>query len=295
MIQRLCINHIFLTFRHGSAACKLFAFATSFFVFSSSLSLFAIAIDRHVSIVHSKAYRRRCHGIVNLIVAAFIWLIAFCISFPPVLGVGEYIFIKEEAQCAFKHRSYHHSDGVASVLLFLAISFLTYLLYFRIYRFMRAHRRMRPLQHQPARSSTWTFVGPGANGQAFINWLNGFGGQATNRQTGQRTVQRLNFGRVVNLSTTKNEHLTRLFLILTFVFGVTWAPYVIVSMWRIFLDSSLLPEGFVTSAAWTSYSQVALSPLAYFLARGKVRRSPRAIQSCPGDRKEFLLENKTRK
>ncbi|XP_005092018.1 probable G-protein coupled receptor 173 [Aplysia californica] len=280
--------------RHGDSACKLFAFATSFFVFSSALSLLAISIDRHVSIVYSKTYRRRAPGLANLVVAVVIWLVAFCVSFPPVVGLGEYVFIPGEAQCAFQHRHYSHNDSVASVLVFLAIMFLAYFLYFRIFKFLRAHRRMRPLQHQPAQSSSWAFVGPGANGQAFINWLNGFGGQAPIRQGGQRAVQRLNFGRVVNLSTAKNEHLTRLFLTLSLIFGAMWTPYVLLSLWRIFGDASVLPDAFVTVAAWLGYGQAAVCPPVYFLSKGPTRKTMRTVYS-PAEKKEFLLENKIRK
>ncbi|KAI8781980.1 G protein-coupled receptor 85 [Biomphalaria glabrata] len=277
--------------RHGESACKLFAFATSFFIFSSALSLLAIAIDRHVSIVYSKTYRRRSLGIANLVAAIIIWVVAFSVSFPPVVGVGDYVFIPEEAQCTYQHKHYSSNDSVASVLVFLAILFLTYFLYFRIFRFLRAHRRMRPLQHTPARSSNWAFVGPGANGQAFINWLNGFGGQVPIRQGGQRTVQRLNFGRVVNLSTAKNEHLTRLFLIVTLVFGLSWTPYVVLSLWRIFLDDSLLPHPYVTISAWLGYAQVAFCPVVYFMCRGPSKKGHRTVYS-EAEKREFLLENK---
>ncbi|CAL1542844.1 unnamed protein product [Lymnaea stagnalis] len=280
--------------RHGESACKLFAFATSFFVFSSALSLLAIAIDRHISIVHSKTYRRRFLGVANLIAAIVIWVVAFSVSFPPVVGVGDYVFIPDEAQCAYQHKHYSNNDSMSSILVFLAILFLTFFLYFRIFRFLRSHRRMRPLQHMPARSSNWAFVGPGANGQAFINWLNGFGGQAPIRQGGQRTVQRLNFGRVVNLSTAKNEHLTRLFLVLTLVFGVSWSPYIVLSLWRIFFDASLLPSSYVTVAAWLGYGQVAVCPLVYFMSRGPSRKVSRTVYSH-AEKREFLLENKTGK
>lgn len=269
----------------------MFAFATSFFVFSSALSLLAIAIDRHISIVYSKTYRRRSLGVANLVAAIVIWVIAFSVSFPPVVGVGDYVFIPDEAQCAYQHKHYSHNDSVASVLVFLVILFLTYFLYFRIFRFLRAHRRMRPLQHTPARSSSWAFLGPGANGQAFINWLNGFGGQVPARHGGQRTVQRLNFGRVVNLSTAKNEHLTRLFLVLTLVFGVSWAPYVILSLWRIFFDTTSLPSAYVTAAAWLAYGQVAVCPIVYFLCRGHSKKVTRTVYSH-AEKREFLLENK---
>ncbi|CAG5125392.1 unnamed protein product [Candidula unifasciata] len=280
--------------RHGDSACKLFAFATSFFVFSSVLSLLAIAIDRHFCVVYSKIYRRRAPGIANLVVAIIIWIIAFSISFPPVLGVGEYVFVPEETQCTYHHKHYSINDSVSTVMIFVAILLVTYFFYFRIFCFLRDHRRMRPLQHTPAMSSNWAFIGQGANGQAFINWLNGFGGQVPIRQGGQRSVQRLNFGRVVNLSITKNEHLTRLFLILTVVFGISWLPYIIVSVWRIFFDTRILPAAFVTTSAWLAHGQVALCPVVYFTASGSKKKHARTVYS-QAEKSSFLLENKARK
>ncbi|BFZ08140.1 hypothetical protein BsWGS_11179 [Bradybaena similaris] len=280
--------------RHGQSACKLFAFATSFFVFSSALSLLAIAIDRHICVVYSKIYRRRAPGIANLVVAIIIWIIAFSISFPPVMGVGEYVFVPEETQCTYHHKHYTINDSVSAVMIFVAILLVAYFLYFRIFRFLRDHRRMRPLQHTPAMSSNWAFIGHGANGQAFINWLNGFGGQVPIRQGGQRSVQRLNFGRVVNLSISKNEHLTRLFLIFTVVFGISWLPYIILSIWRVFFDTRALSPTFVTSSAWLGYGQVALCPVVYFITRASGKKPARTVYSH-AEKRSFLLENKSRK
>ena len=303
-----------LFYRHGESACELFAFATAFFVFSSALSLLAVAVDRHISLLHPRAYKRRSLGAVNILVAVFIWIIAFSISFPPLVGAGRYVFEPDEAHCVFQHSHYSKNDSLSSAIVLLIILFLTFLLYFRIYRFLRAHRRMRPLTHIPAQSSSWTFVGQGANGQAFINWLNGFGGQAV-RQEGQRVVQRLNFGRVVNLSTmtNKNEHLTRLFLILTLVFLFSWFPYIIIALIRVFSSppppppsSSSQTNGQVSPlwsllSAWLSYAQVALCPITFFLIRGpagrrrKNLRTDYSLELAETERHKFLLENPIRK
>ncbi|GFO12644.1 5-hydroxytryptamine receptor 2a [Plakobranchus ocellatus] len=301
--------------KHGEPACKLFAFATAFFVFSSALSLLAVAADRHISMLHPRAYRRRSRGGANVAAAVLIWIIAFSISFPPVIGVGRYVFVPEEAHCTFQHRHYSKNDSLSSAFVLIAIFFVTFLLYYRIYRFLRAHRRMRPFAHAPAQSSSWAFVGQGANGQAFINWLNGFGGQAPVRQEGQRVVQRLNFGRVVNLSTlpNKNEHLTRLFWIITLVFLFSWIPYCTVALIQVFSPTSSKPSptpeliGRSVSplssliASWLGYAQVAFCPITFFLFRGpagksrKISRDDYSLELTETKRKEFLLENHFRK
>ncbi|GFO14399.1 5-hydroxytryptamine receptor 2b [Plakobranchus ocellatus] len=300
---------------HGEPACKLFAFSTAFFVFSSALSLLAVATDRHISMLHPRSYRRRSRGGANVVAAVLIWIIAFSISFPPVIGVGRYVFVPEEAHCTFQHRHYSKNDSLSSAFVLMAIFFVTFLLYYRIYRFLRAHRRMRPFAHVPAQSSSWAFVGQGANGQAFINWLNGFGGQAPVRQGGQRIVQRLNFGRVVNLSTlsNKNEHLTRLFLIITLVFLFSWIPYCTVALIQVFSSPTSKPSttpelvgrsvsplsSLITS--WLGYAQVAFCPITFFLFRGpagksrKISRDDFSLELTESKRKEFLLENHFRK
>ncbi|ESO91409.1 hypothetical protein LOTGIDRAFT_105214 [Lottia gigantea] len=285
---------------YGSAACKLFAFANSFFVYSSCMVLLAIAIDRHLSLVHVKFYKKRSRGVVNLISVIIGWTIAFTMSFPPVLGVGSYVFIAEEGQCTFHHKHYKKNDTLAFKTVFTLIILLTLFLYVRIFIFLRDHRRMRPLELQPARSSNWNFFGPGANGQAMINWVNGFGGPNPNpvinhnNQNIVRNNQRPNIGRVLNLQVIKNEHLTRLFFVVTIVFAVLWTPYTIVGFWRIFGQASSIPSHIVTVSAWMTYAQIALCPLVYVLSRGPIRKSSRTIYSNH-DKKEFLLETRNRK
>ena len=283
--------------KYGSSACKLFAFANSFFIYSSCMSILAIAIDRHVSIVYSKYYRRRSRGLLNMIVVVIGWTVAFAMSFPPVIGVGTYVFIPDEAQCTFHHRDYRRNDTLGFLLVFTLILAFAAFLYFRVFAFLRAHRRMRPLEHTAARSRNWTFIGPGANGQAVVNWLNGFGGhpQPNPIPNPARNPQiHPNFGRVVNLQVTRNEHLTRLFCILTCAFGCLWAPYVVLGFWRIFGDANLISSSYVTISTWLSYTQVALCPVVYILARGPIRRSSRTVLDS-SDKKEFLLEPRHRK
>ncbi|XP_041349131.1 probable G-protein coupled receptor 85 [Gigantopelta aegis] len=283
--------------KYGSSACKLFAFANSFFIYSSCMSVLAIAVDRHVSIVYSKYYRRRSRGLLNMIVVVIGWTVAFTMSFPPVIGVGTYVFIPDEAQCTFYHRDYRRNDTLGFLLVFTLILFFAGFLYFRVFAFLRAHRRMRPLEHTAARSRNWTFIGPGANGQAVVNWLNGFGGhnQPNPIPNPVRNPQiHPNFGRVVNLQVTRNEHLTRLFCILTCAFGTLWAPYVVLGFWRIFGDENLITSPYVTISTWLSYTQVALCPVVYILARGPIRRSSRTVLDS-NNKKEFLLEPRHRK
>lgn len=285
--------------RHGNSACDLFAFANSFFVLSSSVSLLDVAADRHFSLVYARSYRKRAGGAVNLVVVLLGWTLAFLVAFPPVVGVGAYAFQASEAQCALQHKSYRENDTLGFLMVFTGLSLLTLFLYYRIFLALRTHRRMRPFQHEPARSSTWTFVGPGANGQAFVNWVNGFG--RANNLLGAplpslaRNPPRPHLARAVTLHVAQTQHVTRLFFLMTLTFTLLWLPYQVVSYWRVFGDVIGIQSAFVTVSAWLSYAQVALCPLVYFLARGSSRQRQSRTETSPDDKQEFLLESFNRK
>ncbi|KAK7102323.1 probable G-protein coupled receptor 173 [Littorina saxatilis] len=284
--------------RHGGSACDLFAFANSFFVLSSGVSLLDIAADRHLSLVYARNYRRRAGGAVNLVVVLLGWTLAFLVAFPPVVGVGAYAFEASEGQCTLRHKFFRNdNDTLGFLMVFTALMFFTLFLYYRIFLALRAHRRMRPLDHEPARSSTWTFVGPGANGQAFINWVNGFGGtNAGNLPNFPRNPPRPNLARVMSLHVARNQHVTRLFFMMTLCFHALWLPYQVLSYVRVFGSPEDVGVGFVTAAAWLSYGQVVVCPVVYFSSRGgKVRRRTSRADLSPDDKQEYLLESLHRK
>lgn len=262
--------------KHGDTSCMLLAFANAFFVYSSIMALLAIAIDRHLAVVHTKLHKRRSRGLMNLSVVLIGWVIAFAMSFPPVLGIGSYTYIPEEAQCTFKHKRYSNNNTLGYLFMFASLLVVTDILYCRVFIFLRNHRKMRPLTHPPARSSNWTFFGPGANGQAVINLLNGFAAGPPNPMI--NTVQNLppQFGRIVNLQTVRNEHLTRLFFVVTIVIDVLWIPYMIKSFWQTFGYSQNIPSLLSTVAAWLSYFQVASCPLVYVCCNSPFRKAIRA-------------------
>ena len=174
---------------------------------------------------------------------------------------------------------------------------LTLFLYYRIFLALRAHRKMRPLEHEPARSATWTFVGPGANGQAFINWVNGFGGTHMGGRLPNlaRNPPRPNIARVISLHAARNQHVTRLFFLMTLTFSALWLPYQVLSYWRVFGGAGGIERGFVTAAAWLSYGQVVGCPLVYFSSRRPTRRRPSRADVTPEDKQEYLLESVNRK
>ncbi|XP_069142162.1 probable G protein-coupled receptor 85 [Argopecten irradians] len=258
--------------RHGDSACTLLAFANTFFVFSSAVSLMAIVVDRHLAIVYSHFHRRRSQGLLNLAIVILGWLVSFAVSFPPVFGMGTYRYIPEESQCAFKHKRYRKNDTLGFVLVFSGVILATMFLYVRIFIFLRDHRKMRPLFREPPRSNNWTFFGPGANAQVVINWLNGMPmGPPAQMPT---ITQNLNqtTGRVTNLRTRKNEHLCRTFFILSLAMYSLWLPYLLQAYISIFGKENSVSPLFITVSAWLTYSQVGISPFVYILTNSSFRR-----------------------
>ncbi|XP_064607384.1 probable G-protein coupled receptor 173 [Liolophura sinensis] len=264
------------TWTHGHSVCTLLAFTNSFFVYSSMFALFTISVDRHLAVVYAKFHRKKSRGLVCLAVIIVMWGVSFVISFSPVVGLGTYTFKPLEAQCTFDHRYYRDNDTLGFIVVFALIMFAVVFIYTRIFLFMRTHRKLRPLVHQPARSSNWTFVGPGANGQAVINWLNGFMGGPPNPFVMALQNQPRTFGRVVNLRIIRNEHLTRLFFVVTVVFDLLWCPYLLLSFWQTFDWNRSPPPLFVILATWSSYLQVALNPIAYMCCKSSFRKAMRA-------------------
>ncbi|XP_060084384.1 probable G protein-coupled receptor 85 [Ylistrum balloti] len=258
--------------RHGDSACTLLAFANTFFVFSSAVSLMAIVVDRHLAIVYSHFHRRRSQGLLNLAIVILGWLVSFAVSFPPVFGMGTYRYIPEESQCAFKHKRYRMNDTLGFVLVFSGVIVATMFLYVRIFIFLRDHRKMRPLFREPPRSNNWTFFGPGANAQVVINWLNGMPvGPPAQMPT---ITQNLNqtTGRVVNLRTRKNEHLCRTFFIVTVAMYSLWIPYLLQAYISIFGKEKSISSLYVTISAWLTYSQVGISPFVYIFSNSSFKR-----------------------
>ena len=291
--------------QYGSSACKLLAFASTFFIFGAVFALLVLALDRYVAILHHKLHARKLSGMVCLSVVLFGWAAAFILSFPPIFGLGSYKFNPLEDQCTFEHRYYTNNDSLVFVVVFLLAIMVTLSLYARILVYLRRHRRMKPVLLQPPRSETWNFVqpppgvivaglpartvpalraGPG-NGSA--------GFQIPTRQRLQGCYIPLQMvanqqptaappnptpsdnGSVLSrheYRSAANGKLTRALFVATLVFDVIWLPYVISTCYFMFHADRVISQDFVTVATWFTYCQVAILPLVYILAHSPVGR-----------------------
>ena len=202
------------------------------------------------------------------------WGVAFLLAFPPVFGLGTYKFIPTEAQCTFQHRFYRDNDTFGFTLIFIAILLLIFFLYVRIFKFLRKHRRMKPILYQPARSDNWSFFGPGNNVAMLHNMMNGFARAATNPVALGAQNQPHITGRVTGANPIgKNEKLTRIFVAVTILYSITWVPYVVMNTWYLLDVQYNVPFLFVTLATWLTYSQVAVVPLVYITGHRPFRKS----------------------
>ncbi|KAH3819805.1 hypothetical protein DPMN_121549 [Dreissena polymorpha] len=267
---------------YSQETCTVLAFSTSFFTVSTAIGLLAIAIDRYLSISSTRFYYKCSHGLVIFSFIIVGWGVAFCLSFPPIFDKIAYRFVLLEMQCTFFHAQYQENETLGYTITFIAILTVTVFLYLRLFLFMRSHRRMTPMFHEPARSSDWTFFGPGANGQALTNLLNGFGSGPNHTQSAYATNNQIHFGRSVNLRVSKNEHLSRLFFATSLTFTCLWIPYFIQSFCKVFNHSTPMPAPFIVFSTVLCNSHVAVCPLVFLLLGSPVRTSlfSRARQWC---------------
>lgn len=251
--------------------CVALAFETAFYTTSTAFGIVAIAIDRYLSITASRTYKTCLKNVWNRVVIATGCGVSFCISFPPVFEKNTYKFVPQEMQCTLYHQPYRDNKTLGYTTIFVLMLVLTLFLYCRLLLFMRSHRRMAPLQHEPARSSDWTFFGPGANGQALVNLLNGFANPMANPVgVNNRNIQH-NVGRLVNLRVVKEGHETRLFFVISASFIALWTPYLFQTFAKVFNSDIVLSPVFITVSTILSYAHVAVSPLVCLVLKNPLR------------------------
>lgn len=266
---------------YGHSYCTLVAFLSQLFVFAVLLMLFTLAVDRYLYVVHYRFYNYKCRGCRCLIAILVGWGLALCLAFPPVLGLGTYSYNPLEAQCTLHHHYHHYNDSLGYILMFSAIMLTTLFMYAKVFIFMRAHRRLRPMLFEPTRSRNWHFAGPVANAAMLNNILNGFARTLTNLGIGAGAQPPAHVAARFQRFH-RNEHLTRIFVIMTGLYCGLWVPYLILAFWYSLDKEGNVPRAYVTVATWLSHAHVAAMPVV-FLACHKLhkRLSQPEHQLCP--------------
>ncbi|XP_001640004.2 melatonin receptor type 1B [Nematostella vectensis] len=80
-------------------ACKVLGFITIITFIASVANLAMIAINRYYYIVHWKSYKNCFNNKRAVAYGAIVWLFAILLSTPPLLGWGQYGYVKEQSFC----------------------------------------------------------------------------------------------------------------------------------------------------------------------------------------------------
>ncbi|XP_038595998.1 probable G-protein coupled receptor 27 [Tachyglossus aculeatus] len=258
----------------GALGCKLLAFLAVLFCFHAAFLLLCVGVTRYLAIAHHRFYAKRLTGWTCAVMVCVAWALALAMAFPPVLDVGTYRFVREEAQCTFEHRHVGANDTLGFMLMLAAVVGATHLVYLRLLFFIHDRRKMKPAQLVPAVSQNWTFHGPGATGQAAANWTAGFGRGPTPPAlvgippTGHGQARR----RLLGLEEFNSEkRLCKMFYMITLLFLLLWGPYIVACYLRVFVRAAAIPPGYVKSSVWLTFAQAAVNPIVCLIFNKELR------------------------
>ncbi|CAH2312886.1 probable G- coupled receptor 27 [Pelobates cultripes] len=269
---------------YSMRSCRIMAFGAVLLCFHAAFMLLSISLTRYMAIAHHRFYCKRMTGWACALLISMAWILSTAMALPPVFEVGTYKFIREEDQCTFEHRYVKANDSLGFLLMLAFIVGATHLIYMKLLFFIYDHRKMKPAQLTPAISQNWSFHGPGAAGQAAANWIAGFGRGPTPptlvgmRQTTQNQIKRL----LVLEEFKQEKRLCKMFYVITVLFLLFWAPYLVACYLRVFLKAASLPQHYLTVAVWLTFAQTGVNPIVCILVNKEVRLILRAYFPCIG-------------
>ncbi|XP_064778664.1 probable G-protein coupled receptor 173 [Oncorhynchus masou masou] len=280
-----CFPFVLVSVHNSSAwtysafSCKLVAFLAVLFCFHAAFMLFCVAVTRYLAIAHHRFYAKRMTVWTCAAIICMVWTLAIAMASPPVFDVGTYKFIQDEDQCIFEHRYLKTNDTLGFMLMLAIVVLATHGFYTKLLLFEYKHRKMKPVQLIPAISQNWTFHGPGATGQAAANWIAGFGrGPMPPTLLGIRqTLHNQQQQRLLGMEEVRSERrLGRMFYIITLLFLVLWAPYIVACFWRVFVKSCSIPHRYLSITVWMSFAQAGVNPIFCLLLNEDLRKVLRA-------------------
>ncbi|XP_035595553.1 probable G-protein coupled receptor 173 [Oncorhynchus keta] len=280
-----CFPFVLVSVHNSSAwtysafSCKLVAFLAVLFCFHAAFMLFCVAVTRYLAITHHRFYAKRMTVWTCAAIICMVWTLAIAMASPPVFDVGTYKFIQDEDQCIFEHRYLKTNDTLGFMLMLAIVVLATHGFYTKLLLFEYKHRKMKPVQLMPAISQNWTFHGPGATGQAAANWIAGFGrGPMPPTLLGIRqTLHNQQQQRLLGMEEVRSERrLGRMFYIITLLFLVLWAPYIVACFWRVFVKSCSIPHRYLSITVWMSFAQAGVNPIFCLLLNKDLRKVLRA-------------------
>ncbi|XP_010888993.1 probable G-protein coupled receptor 173 [Esox lucius] len=280
-----CFPFVLVSVNNSSAwtysafSCKVAAFLAVLFCFHAAFMLFCVAVTRYLATAHHRFYTKRMTVWTCAAIICMVWTLAVAMASPPVFDVGTYKFIHDEDQCIFEHRYLKTNDTLGFMLMLAVVVLATHGFYAKLLLFEYKHRKMKPVQLVPAISQNWTFHGPGATGQAAANWMAGFGrGPMPPTLLGIRqSLHNQQHRRMMGMEEVRAERrLGRMFYIITLLFLVLWAPYIMACFWRVFVKSCSIPHRYLSITVWMSFAQAGVNPIFCLLLNEDLRKVLRA-------------------
>lgn len=135
-------NQTLVALAPESRACTYFAFTMTFFSLATMLMLFAMALERYLSIGYPYFYRRHLSRRGGLAVLPAIYGVSLLFCSLPLLNYGEYVQYCPGTWCFIKHGRTAYLQLYATMLLLLIVAVLACNISV-ILNLIRMHRRSR--------------------------------------------------------------------------------------------------------------------------------------------------------
>ncbi|XP_028614458.1 prostaglandin E2 receptor EP2 subtype [Grammomys surdaster] len=135
-------NQTLVALAPESRACTYFAFTMTFFSLATMLMLFAMALERYLSIGHPYFYRRHFSRRGGLAVLPAIYGVSLLFCSLPLLNYGEYVQYCPGTWCFIQHGRTAYLQLYATMLLLLIVAVLACNISV-ILNLIRMHRRSR--------------------------------------------------------------------------------------------------------------------------------------------------------
>ncbi|XP_007946522.1 prostaglandin E2 receptor EP2 subtype [Orycteropus afer afer] len=117
-------NQTLVALAPESRACTYFAFTMTFFSLATMLMLFAMALERYLSIGHPYFYQRRVTRRGGLAVLPAIYAISLLFCSLPLLNYGQYVQYCPGTWCFIRHGGTAYLQLYATLLLLLIVAVL---------------------------------------------------------------------------------------------------------------------------------------------------------------------------
>ncbi|XP_006872417.1 PREDICTED: LOW QUALITY PROTEIN: prostaglandin E2 receptor EP2 subtype [Chrysochloris asiatica] len=138
-------NQTLVALAHENRACNYFAFAMTFFSLATMLMLFAMALERYLSIGHPYFYQRHVTRHRGLAVLPAIYAISLLFCSLPLFGYVQYAQYCPGTWCFIHHEQTAYLQFYATLLLLLIVAVLVcnFSVFHNLVRMYRRGRRSR--------------------------------------------------------------------------------------------------------------------------------------------------------